>query len=78
VYFYAHLDHWNEAVFNTGPGDPDPRSAWVSPGTVVAYTGNTGNAAGGPTHTHFSIHPGDGPAVYPYSSVAPACAANRV
>jgi peptidoglycan LD-endopeptidase LytH len=78
VYFYAHLEAWNERLFDTGPGDADPHSAPVAPGDVVGYTGNSGNAISVGTHTHFSIHPGDGPAVPSYASLEIACAANRV
>jgi murein DD-endopeptidase MepM/ murein hydrolase activator NlpD len=67
-YYYAHLDHF-EGVFD-GP----EQSRRVVKGEVVGYTGNTGNAAGGPYHTHFEVHPGGGGAINPYRILLAACA----
>ncbi len=49
------------------------RSGPVKVGDIVGYVGNTGDAAGGPTHDHFEWHPGGGPAVDPFLVLKAAC-----
>src|SRR6187431_2431738 len=41
TFFYAHFDHYNG------------NNRRVKAGDVIGFVGNTGDAAGGPTHTHF-------------------------
>ena len=64
LFYYAHL---NDFVA--------PDGAHVSPGELIGHNGNTGDAAGGPSHVHFEIHPGEGwgPSIDPHSSLMAVC-----
>lgn len=46
VFYYAHLDHYADAIKDGKP---------VKQGEVIAYVGDTGNAAAGNYHLHFAI-----------------------
>jgi len=55
-YYYAHLDSFAPGL-HVGQR--------VRMHDVIGYVGNTGDAAGGPTHLHFEVHPYGGVAVPP-------------
>jgi len=60
-YYGAHLDSFSGA------------SGHVAIGTVIGYVGNTGDAAGGPTHLHFEIHPAGHTPTDPYPTLVKYC-----
>ena len=66
-YYYAHLDAY-EGTFDA------EGNRVVTKGEVIGYTGNTGNAMGGPFHTHFEVHPGNVGPINPYPLLLEMCA----
>jgi peptidoglycan LD-endopeptidase LytH len=46
-YYYAHLDHHADGLYE---------GMHVSPGTVIGYVGSTGNASPLAPHLHFAIY----------------------
>lgn len=59
-YYYAHLDKYGQL-------------GSVKVGTTIGFLGQTGNAQFSIAHLHFEVHPGGGPAVNPYPTVAAHC-----
>ena len=64
AYYYAHLNGWANGI-KTG--------SRVKKGAVIAHVGNTGNASGGASHTHFQLHPRGGSPVNPYPTLSKIC-----
>lgn len=60
TYYGAHLDTLG-------------RAGRVEAGTVLGTVGNSGNAQGTPPHLHFSMQPGRGAPVNPYSTLDRWC-----
>ncbi len=68
AFFYAHLQQWAEGVYEGMP---------VRAGELIGYVGNSGNAAGTPTHLHFEARDESGRTVNPYVVLANAEPMNR-
>jgi murein DD-endopeptidase MepM/ murein hydrolase activator NlpD len=58
AFFYAHLSAFSPDAVN---------GRKVKAGTVLGFTGNTGDAEPTPPHVHFEIHPGDKDAIDPHA-----------
>ena len=55
-HYYAHLEEYDV---------PDVGD-WVEAGEVLGYVGDSGNAAGTPTHLHYGVYEPGGGAINPY------------
>lgn len=60
IYELAHLD-----------ATPLSNGDTVSSGTLVAYSGNSGNAINTQPHTHYEVRPGDGSGTGPHKTADP-------
>ena len=58
AFFYAHLSAFSPDAVN---------GRKVKAGTVLGFTGNTGDAEPTPPHVHFEIHPGGEDAIDPHA-----------
>jgi murein DD-endopeptidase MepM/ murein hydrolase activator NlpD len=58
AFFYAHLSAFSPDAVN---------GRKVKAGTVLGFTGNTGDAEPTPPHVHFEIHPGGKDAIDPHA-----------
>jgi murein DD-endopeptidase MepM/ murein hydrolase activator NlpD len=67
AFFYAHLSAFSPDAVN---------GRKVRAGTVLGFTGNTGDAEPTPPHVHFEIHPGGKDAIDPHAILL-AWQANR-
>jgi len=57
TFVYMHFDHVGEGIV---------AGKVLAPGDLIGYVGNTGDAAGGPTHLHFEIHNPSGQPTDPF------------
>ena len=64
AYYFAHLAGWKKGL-ETG--------SRVKKGALIAFVGNSGNASGGASHTHFQLHPNGGSPVNPYPTLSAIC-----